>query len=285
MKTILVPTDFSDNATHAAEYAYDLAKQLKAKLILCNAFIVPAEIPEAGMVIWPMDDYQHIMDDSLAELEKLSARLQSDESKDDNKPKITCVNEMGDFNGVLNQLIENRHVDMVVMGTHGRDFSKYLLGNHAKGAIDYASKPLLLIPPKVDIKPIKKIAFATDFKHPDEDLKFVYELIPFARMLDAEILITHIAKGKEHADSFKELIGPFLTDLSNKSNYAHIYYRICEGDKPDDGLNWLCVHGHVDILAMVHHSHSFLHGLLNGSVTQKMASKIEIPLLVFHSQN
>src|SRR5476651_1186843 len=101
MKTILVPTDFSDNATHAAEYAYDLAKQLKAKMILCNAFIVPAEMPEAGMVIWPMDDYQHIMDDSLDELKKLSARLQNNESDDDIKPKVTCVNEMGDFNSVL----------------------------------------------------------------------------------------------------------------------------------------------------------------------------------------
>lgn len=284
MKTILVPTDFSDNATHAAEYAYNLAKHLKAKMILCNAFMVPAAMPEAGMVIWPMDDYEHIMDDSIQELKKLAARLAGEDLRDEVKPKITCVNEMGDFNTILKGF-ENKDIDIIVMGTHGSGLSKVLLGNHAKGAIDYVSKPLLLIPPKVAIKPIKKIAFATDFKHPEEDLKFVYELIPVARMLDAEILITHVVKDKEPASGFKELIEPFLNELSNKSNYPHIYYRICEGARATDGLNWLCEFGHIDILAMVHHSHSFLHGLLNGSATQKMASRIEIPLLVFHSQN
>ena len=31
MKTILVPTDFSDAATNAAEYAVNLAKEINAK--------------------------------------------------------------------------------------------------------------------------------------------------------------------------------------------------------------------------------------------------------------
>ena len=42
MKTILVPTDFSDNANRALDYACNLALQLKAKIILMNAFQSPA---------------------------------------------------------------------------------------------------------------------------------------------------------------------------------------------------------------------------------------------------
>jgi len=33
MKTFLVATDFSANARHAAEYGYNLAKQIKANII------------------------------------------------------------------------------------------------------------------------------------------------------------------------------------------------------------------------------------------------------------
>ena len=34
MKTILVPTDFSDAANNAAEYAIKLAKEIKAQVVL-----------------------------------------------------------------------------------------------------------------------------------------------------------------------------------------------------------------------------------------------------------
>jgi len=43
MKTLLIATDCSANAWHAAEYGYRLASHLGANLILCNAFIVPVE--------------------------------------------------------------------------------------------------------------------------------------------------------------------------------------------------------------------------------------------------
>ncbi|WP_084359047.1 universal stress protein [Pedobacter cryoconitis] len=41
MKTILVPTDFSDAAHNASTYAFNLAKKLKTRLRLCNALYLP----------------------------------------------------------------------------------------------------------------------------------------------------------------------------------------------------------------------------------------------------
>ncbi len=70
MKTVLISTDFSNIATHAAEYGYNLAKQIKADVILCNAVIVPAEIPQAGVVVWPMEEYSVLMEESAGELQK-----------------------------------------------------------------------------------------------------------------------------------------------------------------------------------------------------------------------
>ena len=48
MKKILIATDFSANAKHAAEYGYTIASQVKAGIILCNTFIVPAEMPRGA---------------------------------------------------------------------------------------------------------------------------------------------------------------------------------------------------------------------------------------------
>ena len=41
MKTILFPTDFSDNAIHASEYAGIIAKRLNAKVVLLNVYTIP----------------------------------------------------------------------------------------------------------------------------------------------------------------------------------------------------------------------------------------------------
>ena len=126
----------------------------------------------------------------------------------------------------------------------------------------------------------KKIAFATDLNEPERDLKAILALIPLLKNLNAELLLTHIYNGDDPTYKFKQHIQHLLVELSNKANYPNIYYRIVNSNQAERGLDWLCEHGHVDVLAMVHHKHSFLDKILIGSHTQKMAGHISIPLLV-----
>jgi len=125
------------------------------------------------------------------------------------------------------------------------------------------------------IQPVKKIAFATDFKDTLKDMECVHTLITLARPLNAEILITNIFDEDEHIAEW------FMNELANKANYPHIYYRMVKAYHPVYGLDWLCEHGDIDMLAMVHRSHNFIDSLFRGSQTQKMANHIVIPLLVF----
>ena len=51
MKTILVPTDFSETAKNASLYAIDFAKQVKAKkIILYNTYQAPVSVGPDPMV-------------------------------------------------------------------------------------------------------------------------------------------------------------------------------------------------------------------------------------------
>jgi nucleotide-binding universal stress UspA family protein len=281
MKTLLISTDFSTVATHAAEYGYNLAKQIKADVILCNAVIVPAEIPQAGVVVWPMEEYNMMMEESDSELKKLKEQLENDDSNSSFKPLIKIINETGVLTDIVNVIAEDHQVDLLIMGTHGASgFSHFLFGDHSRTMIDGTIKPLLLIPPTAKTTPIKKIAFATDFKQPGEDLKAIYNLIPFAKLLNAEILLTHVYNEKQHTPQFQEWLKQLLADISNKANYPHIYYRMIKNSDTESGLDWLCEHGRVDMLAMVHRQHNFFDNLLKGSHTKKMADQIRVPLLV-----
>jgi nucleotide-binding universal stress UspA family protein len=283
MKTLLVATDFSANARHAAEYGYNLAKQIKANIVLCNAVIVPAEMPQSGTIVWPMDDLELLLLDSTTGLENLKSDLEMAAHPNGFKPEITLKNESGIVTDVVESYVESHPVDLVVMGTHGEGMSSFLLGNHSKNMIEATIKPLMLISPETQFLPLKKIAFATDFTDPKNDIESLFHLIPLAKTLGAQILLTHIYDGEVIPDALKKTIANFMTEVSNKANYPHIYYRSVRNSQVEAGLSWLCEHGQVDMLVMVHRPHSFIHRLLKSSHSEKMAGRLDIPLLVFPS--
>ena len=282
MKTLLIATDFSIDATHATDYGYSLAKQIKANIILCNAVIVPADIPSARSVTWPLIEFSTLIGDSTLKLMSLKADLERRSSKEDFQPSIKYINKAGILTDVVNHIMVSHQVDLAIIGTHSSTgVSQFFMGSHSRNMIDSSSKPLMLIPSKAPINTIKKIAFATDFKQTEADLKIIYTLIPLARILNAEILLTHIKKEKYDTFEFQEWKKQFMTKLSNNANYSQIYYRDIKNSNPNNGLDWLCEHGDINILAMVHREHGFFDTFIKGSYTQKMANHIPIPLLVF----
>jgi nucleotide-binding universal stress UspA family protein len=281
MKTFVISTDFSSVATHAAKYGYQLAKEVKADIILCNAVIVPAEVPQAGIVAWPMEEYNVLMEESNDELKKLKEQLEQYRIENSFQPPIKIINESGIHADVVNSVCQEHQAELVIMGTHASSgASHFIFGDHTRKMIDSTTAPLLVVPPGAKPGPVKKIAFATDFEKPEEDLKAIYNLLPLARLLNAEILITNVYNEEYHAPKSQEWVAQFMTDLSNKANYPHIYYRVVKNTNAESGLEWLCEHGQVDMLAMVHRHHNFFDNLFNGSHTKKIADKIALPLLV-----
>ena len=282
MKTILIATDFSDNSKAAVSYGYELARLVKLDIILCNAIIVPAEMPHAGVVVWPMEEYDVLMKESKAELLRLQAELEQAVTPDDFKPKVTCISEAGVVSEVVKTLAADHNIDMILIGVHaGKGLSQFILGNHVHSLIDNTPKPLLLVPSGAVFKPVKKIAFATEFKHPEHDLKTIYDLIYWAKMFNSEVLLAHVTDKKIESGQLTESLDDYLLDISNKADYPNIYYRLIKSENIEEGLDWLCEHGQVDMLAMVHQPHNLFAELFKGSHTKKMADHMHLPLLVF----
>jgi nucleotide-binding universal stress UspA family protein len=282
MKTILFPTDFSENAKHAIRYGYYLSRQIKADIILCNAVIIPAEAPQAGLVAWPMEESDTLLKDSTAELVKLKSFIEKSRNKSGFQPAISYLNQSGILTDVVNQIIANEKIDLVIIGTHGSSgLTTLLLGNHSRSMIDGVNSPLLLIPPAAKLSPVKKIAFATDFKNPEEDIKSIAALADLAKPLNAEILLTHIYENADKSPEFEQWIKQFVRELPAKIDFSKIKYTMYKSNGAQSGLEWLCDNGDIDILAMMHRSHTFIDSLFRGSQTQKIAGQIPIALLVF----
>jgi nucleotide-binding universal stress UspA family protein len=281
MKSLLVATDFSPGANHAAEYAYRLAAELRRDLVLCNAFFVPSDAPDAAMVAWPLAEYEELNEESEAELKSLKDQLIKNDHNFSFKPGINTIHEAGTIVELLNVIADEGNTELTVLSTHTRSgLSALIMGNHSRQMIDTTKGLLLLVPPTAKVAPIKKIAFATDFSDPENDLKIIYKLIQIIRPLNAELLITHINHEAWPETKWRESLEQFLIEISNKANYPQIFYRIVRSEKAEKGLEWLCDHGQVDVLAMVHRDHGILAEIISGSHAKKMAGMINIPLLV-----
>nr|WP_121272022.1 universal stress protein [Pedobacter schmidteae] len=285
MKTILLPTDFSLAAKNAARYAMHLAKEMRANLKLCNAVMLPVEIPLAGHVSVPIAAIETLEQDTEEKLkhlaEKMSELDQLETANDTYHPLVAYGAGMGSVTGVVKSFMADHNISLVVMGTKGAGgLSQFLLGSSSRAMVEAATFPVLFVPPEASYNKIIKIAFATDLSK--QDIAVIHVLASFARTFNAEILLAHISNQLPDSQmSSKKKIDEFLNEITNSVNYHKIYYQHVLDETVDEGLDWLSKYGQIQILAMVHHKHDLLYRLFNGSHTQRLRRKVDIPLLVF----
>lgn len=284
MKNLLVLTDFSPNATYAAEYGYHLASKLSRNIVLCNVINTPSELPQMDYVSWPMECEEDLGSISNSELSGLKRHLESQHLQG-SSPVIQSINYTGNVEEVLTNTVESHYIDLIVMGTHEDSILRnLLLPNHCQQMIKHTTVPILIVPPKAAQLNVPRIAFATDLKKISLDLEHIFKLVEFAQALKADIVITHISDGPLSAQLKKEH-ERLIVEISNKADYPHIYYKILENTNAANGLEWICKHEQINILAVVPRQHTFLDNLIKGSLTQNMAKHLSIPLLVFPAQS
>lgn len=143
IKHILVPTDCSEVAHHAAVYANNLAKELDASLTLLMVaddrsldFLGPAYLPEDIMLA--MEHNLRNRADHL--LEEFIKQLGLDEEE-----VQTCV-KLGEPYDEIIDYSENHGVDLIVMGTHGRSgVSHLVLGSLTEQVSRHSPCPVLSV--------------------------------------------------------------------------------------------------------------------------------------------
>jgi len=282
MKNILVLTDFSPEANHAAAYAYSLAVELKANLTLCNAITVPAETPLAGFVSWPMQQSGDLIKESDHDLEKLRSHLDKSGNELTGSPKISVTNQSGSLKDVAENVLFDQFIDLTVMGAHGAGgISEFILGSQSRYMIDNFNAPIMLVPISAKIKPIKKIVFATDFHFTQSNKEFILQLVPLAKSFGAEIFISHIHSSNKESEGFDEMVKAFMFEICSEFKTPRISYRSMESFSTKNGLEVLMSDGQMDMLVMVHREKCFLSDLLIGSMTRRRAAAMKFPLLVF----
>jgi nucleotide-binding universal stress UspA family protein len=143
---IIVPSDGSKTAKKAARYAIDLAKQLKASIIILSVIDIRSLIAQTGpaaegviYIIEPMEDYLKKAAERYAgEIKKLC-------DKSGVASKISI--KMGRPVEEIVKEAKRSKANLIVMGSHGRSaLSATVLGSVSYGVIHHDTKiPILIV--------------------------------------------------------------------------------------------------------------------------------------------
>ncbi len=262
---ILIPTDFSDNARVAMNYALTLFGDREPSVYLLNTWKVPHT--GVGMLV-SIEDI--LRDESERAMADLVAEVKE---KTGDAFGIEGIVKPGTLVEVIKSLQRTDHFDLIVMGTRGADdVSKKLLGSNTANVLSSADIPVLTVPLDAALEVPSFIALATDFT--DLSAAQIEPLLDVVNKFNARFKAVHVEK-----EAVTETAVP-------GSNWSQTF----EGEAPEvetiyadnvaKGLDQYIRDQHVDLLAIVHHDYGFFEGLFHKSVSRSLAMYNTCPLMV-----
>ena len=139
-KTILVPTDFSDPAEEALDYAILLAEKNGAKITVMHAYEVPSMGFPVGALLTSADVVGQLRTAALAALEAVIGKRRS------RGVELVPQVALGDPRESIHAVAKDIGAELIVMGTHGRrGLSRALLGSTAEYVVRTAECPVLTV--------------------------------------------------------------------------------------------------------------------------------------------
>jgi nucleotide-binding universal stress UspA family protein len=143
IQTILVPTDFSEDAAHALATAKDLARRFGSKIVLLHAYRVdlPMSTPAlGGGFILPDDFYEQLRAEATRQIEALAGEVAKDEI-----PVSSIAIEERAAVAIVEEA-KRLPADLIVIGTRGLTGLKHMaLGSVAERVVREAPCPVLTV--------------------------------------------------------------------------------------------------------------------------------------------
>lgn len=262
MKSILVPTDFSDVCNNAIEYAAKLAKAIDYDIVLLHVYHVPVPVSTGvPTVMIAVDELQNRHEERLKKVgEELMRRT---------GVKVTCKAKMG--LAVDEILDEENNSSLIIMGMRSAGkLSETLIGSITTATLKKSNIPVLVIPENVKFKAPEKIVFATDYD-PNADPATLDSLENFIKPFGSRIYAVNIriTKGGTSQKNASE---------AEPDNDEKLYY-IHEHEDLVEGINDFVENKKADMIAIIPHKYNFLEGLFHKSISKKMAFHTHVPLL------
>lgn len=278
MRKILVPTDFSDNAMNAIEYALELFKHEKSHFYLMHAYQdkIYANTPLLNQETLHKTT-QVVSSKSKQQLESTLKHIK--EVSHNSKHTYSIISSNSMLIDEADKVVDDEDIDIIVMGTHGETYNRSLtFGSHTLQVLRYVQCPVLAIPANYKYAQPTHMLFPTDYMIPykQRELKLLCEIaLPYKAVID----MLYISKS-DKLSLRQQNNQTFIKDSLHKNSLN--FKTIKEKNIASAIYAYLKDHK-IDMLVMVNTRHSFLESILFQSTVDKMSLHIDIPFLALQN--
>lgn len=276
-KNILLPTDFSDNALNAINYALELFKNEKCTFYILNA--TEMQVPALSNLTSKL--LETIKEDSNKNLKELQEKLEL--ASISSKFHFQTIWSSKNLINAITKSVIKYNIDLLVMGTKGATGAKeFLFGSNTNTIIKKMNFcPILVIPENFNFVIPTQIAFPTDFKRffsnielkPIKDLASHYNSIIRVVHINVEddldnIQVNNLSALKQYLKKFEHTFH-WVPDFTNKTKSICAFIDELE----------------VNMLVMVNYKHSLVENIIKEPVIKKVGFHPIVPFMIIPDLN
>ncbi len=279
MKTILVPTDFSEPSLYGLEFAAELARKSKASVHLFNAVLIsgyyyagdPAAMGGTPAEIMMQDFGEGYKKTALSRLKSLSAKA----CFKGIKVTYSCETALNIHNCILDEANKVK-AGIIVMGSRGAgNLKTIVLGSNAERVVRFSTIPVVVIPVRVKAGVLKKMVFASDFKN---EANAIFPFVKqFAKLFNSELHLLKVVTMDQFSrtrddeklmqEFNKKYGGGFVTSLYND------YMK-------EEGILSYAAEQHAGMIAIGTHGKRGLSRFFSEDVSEGIVRLSGLPILV-----
>jgi len=279
MKTILLPTDFSDNSWNAIQYALNFYKHINCTFYLLHVNRLSDTITNDNVYLSTSDviDEMYIKP-SKKQLNKLLKKIATS-FPENTKHTFYTISDHNFFIDSVRKHVEEKKIDLIVMGTKGASgLQKYILGTNTGDIITKVHCNTLVIPEQAKYTTVNEVAFPTDF------LQFYgsHTLQPISDILEqqeAAVRILHINKKQKDLNEDQKQNKDFLEDYF--SQYISSFHFLTN-TKVEAAVQCFVESRNIDMIAMVAKNLNYFQQILFHNKVEDISYQTTVPFLVLH---
>lgn len=273
MKKILVPCDFSDCAIEAFRFALDLAAQSKGEVSVVKVIDLPV-VYEATFGMPPYVLNPGFVKELDDDAENTFKKLFDQYGKGFGAVQFTVLH--GPVTAMLREFIEDKKIDLVVMGTHGASgFKEFFVGSNTEKVVRFSKAPVFSIRKAVPIESIRNIAFPTLLEMDQPDLASKVMMLQKFFNAKLHLLLVNTPSNFRTHEEQKEAMQEYVKHYGFE-NYT-INMRNDTYFEPDSILRF-AGEVHADMIAMGTHARRGISHFLIGSTAEDVVNHVNVPI-------
>jgi nucleotide-binding universal stress UspA family protein len=279
MKKILVPTDFSDIAGYAFDFAYQIAERLSASIELFHVLDIPDTMGYGDLNVsgthLRASDIDNIYVIKLLEVTKKKMAKIADNPKYQNVRITHRIKAGSAYKKIYDEIIKEK-IDLIVMGTSGvESWEQSLVGTTAERVVRFANCPVITTRKAVKLDKIKNMAYASDFQHSHS------KLIKMIQGLSASLgAKTHLVKinTPSHFKNDKENY-PMIRSFAEDQKFRNYDVHVFNYENEEDGIVQFSEMYQIDMIILSTRGRTGFERLLEGSIAEDVVNYSKIPVL------